>query len=287
MSAFKKLVFAVGALATFGSAMVAHADLADIKARGYMTVATEDDYSPFNYIVDGKPAGFHADLLEDLKAFGKARGIEVRQEIMPWTGLLGGVTTGKFDAAFTGSVVTDERLRVFDFAPPFAPAQHFFVKRKTDTSITGDVKSLCGKTVGLQGGSSFEARLPELDKMLDVAGCERGELVKYQSYTEAFADLASGRIDYAITSLIAVNDVVRTRPEVFAKGFAVSGGGFNAWAIPKNNPQLRQFFTDFMTEVRSSGRLAALQVKWFGEAFPDMPAQPITSVSEFHTLAGL
>lgn len=76
-------------------------------------------------------------------------------------------------------MVTDERRRVFDLAPPFAPAQHFFVKRKDDASITNEVKSLFGKTVGLQGGSSFEARLPDLDKMLDVAGCERGELVKY------------------------------------------------------------------------------------------------------------
>jgi polar amino acid transport system substrate-binding protein len=39
------------------------ATLDEIKKRGYMIVATEDDYKPFEFIQDGKPAGLDADLL--------------------------------------------------------------------------------------------------------------------------------------------------------------------------------------------------------------------------------
>ncbi|MGH8384255.1 MAG: transporter substrate-binding domain-containing protein [Pseudomonas sp.] len=265
----------------------ANADLEQVKARGYMTVATEDDYAPYNFVVDGKPEGFHNELLADLKAFGKQKGFDVRQEILPWTGLLASVSSGQYDVAFTGAIVTDERLRVFDFAPPFATAQHFFVKLKSNDGITQNITSLCGKAVGVQGGSSFEARLPELVKMLKTSGCEIGEVIKYQTYPEAYADLANGRVEYVINSLIAVNDVIRARDQVFEKGFAVTGGGFNAWPVPKNNPQVLAFYSEFMDSVRKSGRLAALQTKWFGEAFSDLPTQPITSVAQFHQLAGL
>ncbi|MBD8756170.1 transporter substrate-binding domain-containing protein [Pseudomonas coleopterorum] len=268
--------------ASFG----AHADLAEVKSKGFLSVATEDDYAPFNYIVDGKPEGFHKELLEDLKAYAKTQNIDVKQDILPWTGLLASVSSGQYDVAFTGALVTDERLRVFNFAPPFASAQHFYVKRADDKRLS-DIASLCGKTVGVQAGSALLARLPELKKMMKDKGCEMGKVVEYPSYPEIYADLANGRLDYAVNALISVNDLVKTRGDTFAKGIAVSGAGFAAWPVPKNSPELLTFLSGFMDQIRANGRLAALQTKWFGEAFPDMPKEPITNVEQFHTLAGM
>lgn len=268
--------------ASFG----AHADLAEVKSKGFLSVATEDDYAPFNYIVDGKPEGFHKELLEDLKAYAKTQNVDVKQDILPWTGLLASVSSGQYDVAFTGALVTDERLRVFNFAPPFASAQHFYVKRADDKRLS-DIASLCGKTVGVQAGSALLARLPELKKMMKDKGCEMGKVVEYPSYPEIYADLANGRLDYAVNALISVNDLVKTRGDTFAKGIAVSGAGFAAWPVPKNSPELLKFLSGFMDQIRGNGRLAALQTKWFGEAFPDMPKEPITNVEQFHTLAGM
>ncbi|KTC36389.1 amino acid ABC transporter substrate-binding protein [Pseudomonas putida] len=268
--------------ASFG----AHADLAEVKSKGFLSVATEDDYAPFNYIVDGKPEGFHKELLEDLKAYAKTQNVDVKQDILPWTGLLASVSSGQYDVAFTGALVTDERLRVFNFAPPFASAQHFYVKRADDKRLS-DIASLCGKTVGVQAGSALLARLPELKKMMKDKGCEMGKVVEYPSYPEIYADLANGRLDYAVNALISVNDLVKTRGDTFAKGIAVSGAGFAAWPVPKNSPELLTFLSGFMDQIRANGRLAALQTKWFGEAFPDMPKEPITNVEQFHTLAGM
>lgn len=268
--------------ASFG----AHADLAEVKSKGFLSVATEDDYAPFNYIVDGKPEGFHKELLEDLKAYAKTQNVDVKQDILPWTGLLASVSSGQYDVAFTGALVTDERLRVFNFAPPFASAQHFYVKRADDKRLS-DIASLCGKTVGVQAGSALLARLPELKKMMKDKGCEMGKVVEYPSYPEIYADLANGRLDYAVNALISVSDLVKTRGDTFAKGIAVSGAGFAAWPVPKNSPELLTFLSGFMDQIRANGRLAALQTKWFGEAFPDMPKEPITNVEQFHTLAGM
>jgi polar amino acid transport system substrate-binding protein len=266
--------------------LAAHADLDSVKSKGFLSVATEDDYAPFNFIVDGKPEGFHKELLEDLKAYAKKQNFDVKQDILPWTGLLASVSSGQYDVAFTGALVTDDRLRVFNFAPPFASAQHFYVKRANDKSLT-DIASLCGKTVGVQAGSALLARLPELKKMMEAKDCKIGKVVEYPSYPEIYADLANGRLDYAINALISVNDLVKTRGDTFAKGIAVSGAGFAAWPVPKNSPELLKFLTGFMDQIRENGRLAALQTKWFGEAFPDMPKEPITNVEQFHKLAGM
>ena len=52
------------------------ASLEEIKKRGYMIVATEDDYPPFEFVVDGKPMGYDHELLSILR---KSAGFEVRQ----------------------------------------------------------------------------------------------------------------------------------------------------------------------------------------------------------------
>jgi polar amino acid transport system substrate-binding protein len=91
----------------------------EIQAKGVMTVATEDDFKPFEFIVDGKPMGLDHDLLA---LYRKQVKFKVDQQIIPWTGLLPGVTTGKYDVALTAVVVTGERAKSLDFAMPIAEA---------------------------------------------------------------------------------------------------------------------------------------------------------------------
>ncbi|WP_110667244.1 transporter substrate-binding domain-containing protein [Salinicola halophilus] len=258
------------------------ADLEEIESRGSLNVATEDNYAPFNFIEDGDPRGFNADVLEELREYAD---FDIKQEILPWTGLLAAVSTGQYDMALTGASVSDERLRVFDYTPPYASAQHFAITR-ADSDIDS-VDDLSGLTVGVQAGSVLLSRLPELEAMLDEADEELGEVVQYESYPEAFADLANGRLDYVIDSAVPANTLVASRPEVFAKGPAVSGAGYVSWPIPKSSPELLEYMSEFLAHLRDSGRLAELQEEWFGESFPDLPTEPLTSVEQFHELAGL
>ncbi|WP_108124523.1 transporter substrate-binding domain-containing protein [Saccharospirillum mangrovi] len=260
------------------------ADLDEIKARGYMVVATEDNYAPFNFMNGSESDGFMKYMIEELEAYSDD--FEVRQEILPWTGLLAAVSNGQYDAAITGASVSDERMRVFNYAPPFASAQHFYIKRADDDRINS-VADLDGMTVGVQAGSVLLSRLPELEAMLKETGGKLGEVVQYEAYPEIYADLANGRLDYVINSAVPVNDLIKERGDIFAAGQAVSGPGFVGWPVPKNSPELLAFLTDFMNDMKASGRLAELQEEWFGESFPDLPEVPITTVEEFHELAGM
>ncbi|WAH53722.1 transporter substrate-binding domain-containing protein [Pseudescherichia vulneris] len=258
-------------------------DLAEIEKSGTFKVATEDDYAPFNFMTDGKSDGFNKDMLDELKKYAK---FKIDQSILPWTGLLAAVSTGQYDMALTGAVITDERLNVFNFTPPWASAQHYFVKRAGDESLNS-IKDLSGKKVGVQAGSALLARLPELKAMLEKEGGKLGPVVEYPSYPEAYADLANKRLDYVINVVISVNDLVKAKPKVFAKGLAVSGPGYMAWPIPKNSPELLAYMTKFINHLRETGKLKALQMKWFGETYDDLPNEPITSAEQFHKLAGL
>jgi len=243
------------------------ATLDEIKKRGYMIVATEDDFRPFEFIKDGKPTGFDNELVDELRKYAT---FEIKQEILPWTGLLAGVSTGKYDIAITAAIITKERKQSLDFTSPIADATHYYVKRKNDASISA-IKDLSGKTVGVQAGSALLGRLPELETMLKNGGGKLGKVVEYTSYPEAYQDLALGRTDYVVNTIINLKTLVTEKPAVFEIGQPVSGKSFPAWAIKKGNDELVAFMNEFIAKQKASGKFAELQKKWFGEAFPDLP----------------
>ncbi len=242
------------------------ATLAEIKARGTMVVATKDDFKPFEFVQDGKPTGYDTELLELMR---KTVPFQVRQETIPWTGLLPGVGSGKYDAAVTAALITAEREKFLDFCSPVAESTDYYVKKKGNTSISG-IKDLAGKKCGVQAGSAMLAALPELEAMLTPTGGKMGEVVQYVSYPEAYQDLAIGRTDYVVNTQINLQSLVNDKPGVFELGQPVSKKIYIAWAVKKGNTEVLDLLDGFLLAQRKNGEMAKLQQKWFGVTF-DMP----------------
>ncbi len=259
----------LGAIATIGPAASA-ATLDEIKARNEMVVATEDNYKPFEFVEDGKPMGLDHDLLALLRKQGP---FTIRQQIIPWTGLLAGVSTGKYDVALTAAVITPERLKDLDFTMPIADATHYYVTRADDASINS-VADLSGKTVGVQAGGASYSALTELTQMLAKTGGKLGKVVQYASFPEAYQDLAAGRLDYVLNGVVTLVRLTREQPKRFKLGQAVTAPTYAAWAVAKGNDALLNYLDDFLAKTRKDGQLYALQTKWFGRAFETMPDTP-------------
>ena len=245
------------------------ATLPEIKKRGYMVVATEDDFRPFEFVDNGNPTGYDTELL---KLLAKSAPFQVQQERIPWNGILAGVTTGKYDAAVSAVLMTKERLGFLDFCSPVAEATDYYLKRKNDNSINA-VKDLSGKICGVEQGSAMLAKLPQLEAMLKKTGGKMGKVVQYVSYPEAYQDLAIGRIDYVVNTLINLRTMVREHPAQFAVGQPVSSTTYIAWAVKKGNKGVRDFIDAFLMKERKNGQMYALQEKWLGQSFKNMPVK--------------
>jgi polar amino acid transport system substrate-binding protein len=247
------------------------ASLQDIKKRGHMIVATEDDYPPFEFVVDGKPMGYDHELLAVLR---KTAGFEIRQEILPWQGILPGVASGKYDVALSAAVITDERVKSLDFTIPISESTMAYVKRKGDSSINS-IKDLSGKTLGVQqGGASFQV-LPELEAELKKTGGKLGNVVQYGAFSEAYQDLVNRRLDAVIHNIVSLSTLVSEKPAVFEMGQRVGRKSYAAWAVQKNNKDLLDFLNAFLSQQKSNGTYKQLQAKWLKITFDDLPNQPL------------
>jgi polar amino acid transport system substrate-binding protein len=246
------------------------ATLEEIKKRGYMIAATEDDYRPFEFLVDGKPQGYDHELLALLR---KEAPFEIRQEILPWQGILAGVASGRYDVAISAAIINDERVKSLDFTMPIAEATAYYVKRKGDDSIKS-FKDLSGKTVGVQQGSALYALLPEVEAKLKETGGRLGRVVQYGGYQEAYQDLANRRTDYVINSIVNLSTLAKERPDTFELGERVSGRAYHAWPVKKGNKDLLAFLNGFLAKVKANGEMKRLQEKWFGRSHDDLPNEP-------------
>ena len=254
--ALRRLALAAVLLAPLAGAGISGAKAADleaIKSSGTMHVATEDDFHPFEFIEDGKPSGYDNALLDLVR---KAAPFEIEQDVIPWAGILPGVTTGKYDMAVTAVLVNDERKNTLAFTSPVAESTSYYVM-KTDQDGIASASDLNGKTVGVQAGSAMLKHLQTFDEKLKAdGGAGIAKIVEYQSYPEAYQDLAIGRTDAVVNTLV---------------GEAVSEPVYIAWATVKGNDALVEYVSSVLLAARKDGTMYDLQKKWFGASFEDMP----------------
>lgn len=245
--------------------------LNQIKKRGYLVVATEDDYPPFEFLVNGQPTGFDHELLERLR---KVVPFEIRQEILPWQGILPGVASGKYDVALTAAGITDERSKLLDFTMPIAESTIAYIKRKDDASIK-TLRDLSGKTLGAQQGGVSFAAVPDLEAKLKQQGGALGQVKQYRSFTEAYQDLLNGRLDAVLHNIVSLSVLVDEKPAIFELGERVSRKSYAAWAVKKGNQPLLDLLNGFLTSQREQGDLKPLQEKWLKISFENLPTQPL------------
>lgn len=250
--------------------------LQDINKREEIVIATEARYPPFEFLEDGKIAGYSTDLLASvLKGIP---GVAARRLDVPFQGILPGLDAQKFDYVVTAITATRERAARYRLSLPIADASLAILKRKDDATI-GKAEDLAGKAVGSQVGSAqlqgLQAYGGELKAKSDGKGI--GEVKTYVDFTEAYADLAAGRISAVVNSLPNLLYVAKQRSDVFE----VVPGTFGpkkyfVWA-GRNDPSsssLEALVDERLSELNRSGEMAKLQVKWFGFVMP-VPADKL------------
>jgi len=245
--------------------------LNQIKKRGYLLVATEDNYPPFEFLVNGKPTGFDHDLLTLLK---KVVPFEIRQEILPWQGILPGVGEGKYDVALTAVGITDERSKFLDFTMPLAESSIAYIKRKDDTSIKS-IKDLAGRTLAVQQGGVSLAAIPDLAATLKQHNGTLGRVKEYRGFAEAYQDLLNQRVDAVLHNIVSLSVLVNEKPAIFELGERVSRKSYAAWAVKKGNQGLLDMLNRFLISLRDNGQLKPLQAKWLKITFENLPTQPL------------
>jgi polar amino acid transport system substrate-binding protein len=242
----------------------AHADtLADIKARGELVVGMEISYKPFEYFQDGKAVGYDIDTLQIM---ADALGVKLKTVDTAWAGIVPALLEKKFDAVLSGMTITADRLKKVNFSNPTSIGSVVFLVRKDDARIQ-TAADTSDKIVATQLGSAAD-RVSKAYQAKLVAAGKPGykEFKLYDTFPDAYVELGNKRIDAVAGALPVLQVVVHDRPG----RFKIIGGiqdieAYNGMAIRKEDEALLKFANEQIKTMKSSGKMAELQKKWFGD----------------------
>lgn len=261
-------IAALGVAASVGFAGLAHAEdlLAKAKAKGELTVGTELQFAPFDFVEDGKQAGMNKEIFAEI---GKELGVKITFLDLPWPSVLPGLEAGKFDMVAGPATITKARMERYRFTSPIANATVAILKKKGDTSITKP-EDIAGKKVGSAKATAQLAQLQEFAKTLPSAPT----IQEYVDFSQSYADLGAGRIVAVANSLPNIAFLAKTKPEVFEVVEPPFGKPVYFGFIGTKNEDAKSLMDAVdavIIKMKHDGRLAALQKKWFGTemATPD------------------
>ncbi|MBB5693262.1 transporter substrate-binding domain-containing protein [Muricoccus pecuniae] len=247
-------------------------NLEKAKRAGELVVATEMHFAPFDFTEGGRQSGLNAELFAE---FAKDIGVKVTFQDLPWPAVLPGLEAGRYDLVGGPATITRARAERYRFSVPVAEATVALLKSARDTSITKP-QDIAGRQLGC---ATATAQLAQFQAFVATLPGSTPPIREYQSFSEAYADLAAGRVVAVANSLPNIAYVAKQRPNVFsvvqppfgAKSYFGYIGRKDADSAP-----LMDALDATIVKMRNDGRLAALQTKWFGQSFetPDTVPPP-------------
>ena len=246
--------------------------LDEIKKRGEMVIGMEAAYVPYESIKDGQIVGFDCEIGQ---RFADKLGVKVKFVDTEWSGIIPALYTKKFDAILSGMTITKDRAEKVLFSQPYAEASNVVLIRAGETLIAS-AADLSGKKVGAQLGSAGAQVAQKFEAMLKAQGKPGyADFKQYDHYPEAYIDLVNQRLDGVVNSMSTLMVVMQDQKGLFRTVGGIQNiKAFVGMSFRKDDTALRDFVNAQFTEMKKSGDLTKLQMKWFGATFETPDAVP-------------
>lgn len=130
------------------------------QADAALKIGTDLTYPPYNYMNNGKPAGFDTEFMALV-----AKTLNTTPQFMDtrFANLIMGVNTSKFDVIASTLYVTPERAKQIDYIPYMKTGGVLLTLKAGDFTPT-QPEMLCGKKVSSIQGAAWIGKLAEVSK---------------------------------------------------------------------------------------------------------------------------
>jgi glutamine transport system substrate-binding protein len=220
-----------------------------------ITVATINDYPPFEYQKDGKLDGFDIELLQDA---AKAENLQVDWKVMKFDGIIPALQANQVDAAISAITIRPDRAEVVNFASSYFDAGlSLVVKKGSQIQSLADLK---GKTITAKQGTTGLAEAQKLAKQYGA------KVTIVQDDASLYLAVDSGQADAMIEDYPGVaykikTDGANTKFQIVGDRLTTEQYGI---AISKSNTTLLNELNDGLKKLKADGEYDKLHTEYFG-----------------------
>jgi len=231
----------------------------ELEDQGKIIVGLDDTFVPMGFTdKNGELTGFDVDLATEAI---KRLDMDLELQAIDWNLKEQELETGNIDLIWNGYSITKERMEKVNFTKPYLDNQQIIVVlNDSDIESREDLKN---RIVCTQNSSSA---LEAIEKSGDKENFKDGDIVLFDTYTEAFLDLEAGRVE------AVVGDEVLTKYYIEERGkekFKIASGDFGdeeyGVGVRKGDKTLLDKLNNVLDEMKADGTTAEISEKWFGE----------------------
>jgi polar amino acid transport system substrate-binding protein len=175
-----------------------------------------------------------------------------------WQGMLGAVSSGQADVAFSGISITAKRQEVMDFSTPYYDnAWHLVSLTSRDIKIN-DLSELMQYSIGYPRGMAYEGLIRT---ELEPKGYYSVSMVKlYPSYNEVVTDLENGNLDIAFIEEPVLNNYIYKMKAPIESDYVFTGFDQLGFAFAKDSAR-RDDFNQYLDELGQE-KIQTIIDKW-------------------------
>ena len=257
MRKFKVVVVALLALILAVCPALADGEdqLAAIKAKGEIVVATEGAWAPWTYHDEqGNLVGFDVEVA---KAIADKLGVTATFAETEWDGIFAGLDAGRYDIAANGVEVTDERAEKYNFTTPYGYIRTALIVRGDNDDITS-FEDLAGKHTANSIASTY----------MTLAESYGATAVGVDTLDQTIQMVLSGRADATLNAEVSFYDYMAVHPDANIKVVALTDDASRV-SIPvrkdEKSASLLEAINQAITELDEEGELSRISEKYFGK----------------------
>ena len=230
-----------------------------VKSKGTLTVATEAQYAPNEFLAsDGHTIiGMDPDLVT---ALGEVMGLKVTFVNADFEAIIPGLAAGRYDLGASSFTDTKEREKTVDFVTYYSAGISFYAKSSANPGVE-ELKDLCGKTVGVEKGTVEQEESEKQSKECAKEGKAKVTVLSFPGQNAVNLAVSSGRAELGMADSPVVDYQIKQSNGQFkltgkSYGFAPYG-----IAVPKNNG-MAQPLLEALKELISNGKYKSILEKW-------------------------
>lgn len=217
-----------------------------------LTVGTNAEFPPFEYIEQGKIVGFDVELLNEVS---KLIGKKVEFKNMAFDSLLIAMQTGKINCIISGMTATDERRKHVNFSTPY-----FVSKQAVIVPIGSDIKQfedLKGKKIGVVIGYTGDMVVTDMYK-------DTSSITRYEATGQAIMALTAGKVDATVLDMEPAKEYVANNEGIMVLDTALAEEEYSI-ALPKDNTALLDEINKALNTLKENGTYDKIYAKYFNK----------------------
>lgn len=221
-----------------------------IKADGYVTLATNAEFEPFEY-KDGE--GYKGIDIDIANKIAEKLGVELQIHDVAFSTVMPELSSGKANFVAAGLTATEDRQKNADFSETYFEAKQSIIV--LNDSAIAKPADLTGKTVGVQEGTTGDIYCTNEDGKSEVSGIQ---VQRYNKGVDAVTDLISGRIDAVVIDDFPANKFVEKNPDKIKKLDDSLTTEEYVIAVQKGDAPMLEVVNEVLKELKDSGELQTI-----------------------------